>query len=176
MEHTPALIESLRDNGGTRSVTRATLPPGAKALRHYHSDFQETFLIQAGHLTIFHNGKNQILGDKVKSYTVPFGEIHTYYNRSTEDVVVDFILEPGHAGCEMTNDIFTGLVADNRVSELTSWGGYNLLWTVLYELTNTIPTGIPGNIYSFLRLFYGKRKMAKVKEELIVRYCKHYYL
>jgi hypothetical protein len=60
--------------------------------------------------------------------------------------------------------------------ELTSRGGFNLLWTVLYDLTNTIPTGIPGFIYSFLRFCYGRGRMEGVKQELTVKYCRHYYL
>ncbi len=167
----PLLIESLRNNSGDRSVTRVTLPPDAKALPHFHSLYNETFVVHSGWLTVIHNSGKHRIGQDIKSYTIPKRDTHAYKNDSGGEVVVDFILEPGHDGCEKTNDIIAGLARDKRLAELSRLGGYTILWCALYDLTNTIPVGIPGLIFSTIRLIHGNVKIERIKNQLLNQYC-----
>jgi mannose-6-phosphate isomerase-like protein (cupin superfamily) len=171
MNNTPVTIESFRNNGGKRSVTRAIFPAGAKAVFHYHTQYQETFRVLSGELNVIHGDVMQTVRQGQLSDIIPRNETHCYMNVSTNAVEVDIILEPGHKGCEMTNSIVTGLEKDDKLYLLSAFGGYNITWLVLYELTNTILTGVPKVIFSFLRLLHGKQKIEKVRRNLIEMYC-----
>src|SRR3982750_4107316 len=106
MNNLPTLIESLTSNHGARSVTRATFPAGATALKHYHTDYRETFKVLQGELTVIKAGNRYAVKAGQLSPTIETKEIHTYINGTKENVIVDIILEPGHRGCELANIIF----------------------------------------------------------------------
>lgn len=172
MSDGPTLIESLTTNNGKRSVTRATFPPGAKALLHYHTQFRETFKVHKGELTILHGAIKQTLQAGQSSNTINTHEIHCFKNLSHQNVVADIILEPGHLGCEMTNMILAGLEREGKLGLLSKFGGYNVLWIVLYDITNTVPIGMPKIIFSVLKFLNGNIKIEKIRQSLIEKYCR----
>ena len=94
----------------------------------------------------------------------------TLTNSTKENVVVDIILEPGYNGYELANIIFSGIAEEHKLGEISTRKGYNMFWIVFYEITNTIQTGIPGFLYSLLKLFYGRKQIDGYKKNLIDRY------
>jgi mannose-6-phosphate isomerase-like protein (cupin superfamily) len=160
----------MASNHGARSITQVTFPAGATALEHYHTEYRETFKVHQGELTVMKDGKKYLVNAGQLSPTIKVYEIHTYKNNTKENVVVDIILEPGHRGCELANIIFSGIVKENKLGEVSTHKGYNLFWVVFYEITNTIPIGIPGFSYSALKFFYGRKRIDAYKKNLIDRY------
>jgi mannose-6-phosphate isomerase-like protein (cupin superfamily) len=171
MSKMPVTIESFKNNGSKRSVTRAVFPAGAEAVFHYHTQYQETFRVLSGELKVIHGNIVQTVRQGQSSDIIPKNETHRYTNVSINSAEVDIILEPGHEGCEMTNSIITGLEQDDSLHLLSAFGGYNITWLVLYELTNTIPTGVPGVVFSLLKFLHGKQKIEKARRSLIEMYC-----
>jgi len=160
----------MASNHGIRSVTRATFPSGATALKHYHTDYRETFRVHQGELTLIKGDKKYTIKEGELSPTIEMHEVHTYKNSSKDDVIADIILEPGHRGCELANIIFSGIVKDDRLGEVSARKGYNMFWIAFYEITNTIPTGIPWILYSLLKFFHGRKKIDAYKVTLISKY------
>ena len=170
MNNFPTLVESLESNRGARSITRVTFPAGASALKHYHTDYVETFEVHSGELTVLKHREKFLIKAGYLSPTIKLNEIHTYKNSTKENVVVDIILEPGHRGCELANIVFSGIAEENRLGEISARKGYNMFWIVFYEITNTIPTGVPGFLYCLLKLLYGRKQIDGYKKNLIDRY------
>jgi quercetin dioxygenase-like cupin family protein len=165
MDNLPVTIESLESNGGIRSVTKAVFPPGAKAVRHYHTEYEETFKVLMGQLTLIKNGKKIAVNAGDLSPTIKMRDVHTYINESSADVTVEIILQPGHKGCEIANHLFV-VLARHKKSYLFS-KTYSLFMIAFYEITNTIPVGIAGIAYSLLKLIYGRKKIAEYKASLL---------
>jgi len=165
MGNLPVTVESLESNGGARSVTKAVFPPGAKAVLHYHTEYEETFKVLGGQLALIKNGKKIILNAGELSPTIRKHDIHTYTNESSADVTVEIILQPGHKGCEIANRLFI-ILADQKKLYLFS-KTYSLFMIAFYEITNTIPVGIAGIVYSLLKLIYGRKRIAEYKASLL---------
>jgi quercetin dioxygenase-like cupin family protein len=161
----PVLIESLTSNGGRRSVTRAVFARAAKAVLHYHTEYEETFHVIKGQLTVIKSGQIFVVNSGQHSPTIHIGEFHTYKNDSDSDVTVDIILEPGHAGCEAANNIVANLATSGKGAMMEK--KYSIFWIAFYEITNTIPVGAEGMIYRLLGFFLGRRKIETCKRDLM---------
>jgi mannose-6-phosphate isomerase-like protein (cupin superfamily) len=166
----PVLIESLRDNGGTRSVTRGFFPPGAESLLHYHTQFEETFEVVEGEFTVWLGTTKLTLGAGQSSPKIKSNELHRFKNLTQKNVVANVIIGPGHVGCENATLILAGLEKDGKIDMLYKFKGYNSLWIVLQEMTNTLPTGKPKVIFSILRFLLGRNKIEEMKQDLANKY------
>jgi hypothetical protein len=97
-----------------------------------------------------------------------------YYEKNTfENNLISSgdILFTGHPGCENVNKILSGLEKDGKFSLLRKLKGYNILWIIVYEMTNTLLTGMPKAIFYFLRLIKGEIKIKKLENALLDKYC-----
>jgi len=165
MDSLPVTIESLESNGGTRSVTKAVFPPGAKAVSHYHTEYEETFKVSRGQLTVIKNGKRIAVNAGELSPTIKMRDVHTYINESSADVTVEIILEPGHKGCEIANRLLIVLAKQKKLYLFSKT--YSLFMIAFYGITNTIPVGMSGIVYSLLKLIYGRKRIASYKASLL---------
>ncbi|MEJ1242245.1 cupin domain-containing protein [Chryseolinea sp. T2] len=165
MDNLPVTIESLESNGGARTVTKAIFPPGAKSVPHVHTAYEERFKVLQGELTVIKNGIEYVVNTGEYSPTIQKGERHSYINKSRQAVTVDIILQPGHEGCEVSNRLFVALAKQNRLYLFSKT--YSLFMVMFYEVTNTIPVGITGVMYSVLKWLYGKKKMEVYKARLM---------
>jgi mannose-6-phosphate isomerase-like protein (cupin superfamily) len=171
MSNAPILIESLNDNGSKRSITQGVFPPGAECYFHYHTQFEETFEVIEGKFTVFIGNTKLTLTKGQSSPQIKKREIHRFKNLSQKNVIANIILEPGHPGCENVNKILSGLEKDGKFSLLSKLKGYNILWIIVYEMTNTLLTGMPKAIFYFLRLIKGEIKIKKLENALLDKYC-----
>jgi quercetin dioxygenase-like cupin family protein len=169
MSNLPTIVESMASNHGARSITRVTFPAGATAIKHYHTEYRETFKVHQGELAVIKDGKKYLVKSGL-SPIIEMNEIHTYKNSTKENVVVDIILEPGHSGCELANMIITGIAEENKLVEISVLKAY-IFWIAFYEITNTIPVGVPGFLYGLLKLLYGPKKIEAYKRNLIDKYA-----
>jgi quercetin dioxygenase-like cupin family protein len=171
MRKTPILIESLKDNNGKRSISKAVFPPGAKCFRHHHTQWEETFEVIEGEFTVYIGKAMHILTAGKSSPKIRTGEAHYFKNLSKQNVIANVISEPGHVGCENATKILSGLEADGRLDLLGKFKGYNSLWIVLYDMTNTLLTGLPKLIFSILRVVHGKDAIQREEQDLLDSYC-----
>ncbi|NOT76652.1 MAG: cupin domain-containing protein [Cyclobacteriaceae bacterium] len=165
MEQLPITIESLHSNGGARTVTRAVFPPGASAVMHYHTQYNESFRVIEGQLILIKSGKEFKLNIGQLSPEIEFTEIHTYKNKSDHEVIVDIILEPGHQGCEDSNLILAALAKENKLGLLSK--KYSLFWLAFYDLTNTIPVGLAKTLCSMATFYYGRKRIKRYQRFLL---------
>src|SRR5450432_677392 len=148
MSNAPILIESLKENNGKRSVSKGIFPPGAECLKHYHTQWEETFEVVEGEFTV-HIGKTVYsLTAGQSAPKIKINEIHYFQNLSKQNVIANVISEPGHAGCENATRILSGLESDGKFDLLGKFKGYNSLWIILYDMTNTLLIGLPKRIFS----------------------------
>ena len=110
-----------------------------------------------GEFTVWQGNTKLTLTQGQLTPKIRTNEIHYFKNLSQKNVLANIIIEPGHAGCEHVTRILGGLEKDGLLSSLNKFKGYNVLWIVLLDLTNTLPTGIPKVIFKVLRLFCGRK-------------------
>ena len=110
--------ESCTENGGIRSVIYGIFIPGAMAPKHYHTEFNESFEVLEGELTVWISGQKTILkaGDKA---TVKMNLRHKFKNESNQTVKVHIITEPGYEPFEKNIRIMMGLQKDGLIEQLS---------------------------------------------------------
>jgi quercetin dioxygenase-like cupin family protein len=171
VSNAPVLIESLKDNNSKRSVSKGVFPPGAECLKHYHTQWEETFEVLEGEFTVYIGKTVHTLTAGQSAPKIKTNEFHHFKNLSKQNVIANIISEPGYAGCENATKIVSGLETDGKFGLLGKFKGYNSLWIILYDMTNTLLTGLPKIIFSLLRLVDGKAAIQKEKQDLLDKYC-----
>jgi quercetin dioxygenase-like cupin family protein len=175
MEHTFDKVgyvkESCTKNGGVRSVIHGIFTSGAMAPMHYHTEFNESFEVLEGELTVWNDGQKTILksGDKT---TVKMNLRHRFKNESDQTVKVLITTEPGHEPFEQNIKIMMGLQSDGLIEQLSKMKPKMIsVGIILTELSNTNLVGVTGGIFKVLSLFYSKKKTEMRKKELLEKYC-----
>ena len=159
--------ESCTENGGIRSVIYGIFIPGAMAPMHYHTEFNESFEVLEGELTVWNNGLKTILkpGDKT---TVKRNLHHKFKNKSDHTVKVHITTEPGYENFEKNIKIMMGLQKDGLIDQLSKMKPKMIpVGIILMELSNTRLVGVTGVVFRVISLFYNKKKTANRKQELL---------
>lgn len=163
--------ESCETNGGQRSVIYGIFAHGAMAPTHYHTEFDESFEILEGELSVWNNGKKMILkpGDKA---TIKKRIQHKFKNESGKPVKTMVILEPGYKPFEQNIKIMMGLQKDGLIEQLSKMTPKMIpVGMILTDLSNTNLVGGVGIMFKTISLFYNKKKVALRKKELLDKYC-----
>ena len=163
--------ESCTGNGGIRTVINGIFIPGAMAPMHYHTEFDESFEILEGELSVWNNGEKLTLkkGDKA---TVKKRVLHRFKNESDSDVKLLVTTEPGYEPFEQNIKIMMGLQKDELIEQLSKMTPKMIpVGLVLTELSNTKLVGITGFMFKTISIFFSKKKTALKKKELIEKYC-----
>lgn len=163
--------ESCITNGGVRTVIHGMFAPGAMAPMHYHTEFNESFEVLKGELSVWNDGKKIILkaGDKA---TIQRKVHHKFKNESEAMVEALVITEPGYEPFEQNIKIMMGLQKDGLIEQLSKMTPKMIpLGMILTDLSNTHLVGGVGLMFKVMSLFYNKEKIALRKQELIEKYC-----
>lgn len=163
--------ESSTENGGVRSVIHGIFISGAMAPMHYHTEFNESFEVLEGELTVWNNGQKSILkpGDKT---TVKMNLRHKFKNESNQTVKVLITTEPGYKPFEENIKIMMGLQKDGLIEQLSKMKPKMIpLGIILTELSNTKLVGATGIMFKIISPFVSKKKTAIRKMELLEKYC-----
>lgn len=163
--------ESCDTNGGLRSVIHGVFAHGAMAPTHYHTEFDESFEILEGELTVWNDGQKAVLkaGDKAKIMKTVR---HRFKNESGKDVKVLVTLEPGYKPFEQNIRIMMGLQKDGVLEQLSKMTPKMVpVGMILTDLSNTRLVGGVGFMFKVISLFYNKKKIALRKKELLEKYC-----
>ncbi len=163
--------ESCAGNGGIRTVIQGIFIPGAMAPMHYHTEFNESFEVLEGELSVWNDGKKVILKPGDKS-TVKKRVRHKFKNESDKDVSLLITLEPGYLTFEHNINIMRGLQDDGVLEQLSRMTPKMVpIGMIMTELSNTKLAGITGVMFNVISFFYNKKKIAGRKKELFEKYC-----
>ena len=166
------IIESLKDNGGKRTVILGTLAPKGAAPPHYHEDYEETLEIVEGELAVW-AGKTKSVLKPGQAITVQRKQVHYFKNETTQPVVMKVILEPGNEGWEKNVAVSQGLSRDGFAEKLSKFSFANVpYYTFMMNYTNTVPVGGAKVVFSIFQMLHGRKKLKKYEEELVSKYCK----
>jgi len=163
--------ESCTTNGGVRSVLHGIFAQGAMAPMHYHTEFDESFEVLEGELSVWNNGTKTVLkpGDKA---TIKKTVRHRFKNESGNTVQVLISTEPGYEPFEQNLKIMMGLQKDGLIEQLSKMTPKMIpVGMILTELSNTKLVGPTGVLFKVMSLFYNKKKIASRKKELLEKYC-----
>jgi mannose-6-phosphate isomerase-like protein (cupin superfamily) len=163
--------ESCTTNGGLRSIIHGIFAHGAMAPTHYHTEFNESFDVLEGELSVWNNGQKTILkpGDKA---TIKKTVHHRFKNESGKTVKVLITTEPGYEPFEKNIKIMMGLQKDGLIEQLSKMTPKMIpVGMILTDLSNTKLVGGVGFMFKAISMFYSKKKVALRKKELIERYC-----
>lgn len=164
--------ESCTTNGGVRSVIHGIFENGAMAPTHFHTEFDESFEIIEGELSVWDDGKKITLkpGDKA---TIKKGTNHRFKNESGKTVKTLVIIEPGYEPFEQNIKIMMGLQKDGLIEQLSKMTPKMIpVGLVLTELSNTNLVGPTGVMFKIISMFYSKKKTALRKKKLLEKYCR----
>lgn len=106
-------LETTAESGGSRTRGLLEVAPGGKVLPHYHLSYSETFVVQSGILNV-RVGEEELTLEPGERVTVPPGVLHAWYNLQPYTIVVEIIIEPGHAGFEQVLQAAYGLARDGH--------------------------------------------------------------
>lgn len=164
--------ESCETNGGLRSVIQGVFAHGAMAPTHYHTEFEESFEVLEGELSVWDSGHKKILKPRDKS-TIKKRVLHRFKNESGKSAKVLVILEPGYKPFEQNIKIMMGLQKDGLIEQLSRMTPKMVpVGMILTDLSNTKLVGAVGLMFKVLSLFYNKRKIELRKKELLEKYDK----
>ena len=165
------VIESLKDNGGKRTVILGTVAAKGAAPPHYHEDYEETLEVVEGALSVW-AGKSKIVLNPGQSITAKRRQVHYFKNETDQPVVMKVIIEPGNDGWEKNVAVSQGLSKDGFAEKLSKFSFANVpYYTFMMHYTNTVPVGGAKVMFSFLQFLHGRKKLKKYEEELISKYC-----
>ena len=163
--------ESCTANGGVRSVLHGIFAQGAMAPMHYHTEFDESFEVLEGELSVWNNGTKTVLklGDKS---TIKKTVHHRFKNESKNIAKVLVTIEPGYEPFEQNLKIMMGLQKDGLIEQLSKMTPKMIpVGMILTELSNTKLVGPTGVLFKVISIFYNKKKIALRKKELLEKYC-----
>ena len=163
--------ESSSENKGARSVIHGIFVPKAMAPMHYHTEFNESFEVLEGELSVWNNGQKIILKPGDKS-TVQSKTRHRFKNESDTVVKVLITTEPGYPSFEQNIEIMMGLQRDGLIEQLSKMTPKMIpTGIILTDLSNTKLVGATGVIFRVIRLLYSKKKVEARKKVLLEKYC-----
>lgn len=168
----PVVSESSKDNGGKRTVIQSTLAGGSSLPPHYHDLFEETFQVVEREITVW-NGDSKVTLRSGQSSTIKRTVVHSYKVESDRAAQLKVILEPGQSDFEDAMKIMIGLQNDGKYSQVSklTWDSFPVI-AAISELSNVNHVGAARMMFRILSVLHGRKKLQRVKRELIEKYCR----
>lgn len=108
--------QSAAHTNGRITSLHVKLMPGGGTPMHYHNNFDETFIVLEGELSVALQDKTICL-QAGEEYTVRRKASHHFFNQSSSPVVFTTIIRPGCIGFENALRILYGLARDKRTDD-----------------------------------------------------------
>ncbi|KAF2798599.1 hypothetical protein K505DRAFT_371587 [Melanomma pulvis-pyrius CBS 109.77] len=103
-----------RETNGEYTLIKLGVMPGGENPPHWHGSYSETFTAEKGHLGVWSKSTGKMMLEPGKSFTVPAGEEHHFFNLGEEDVECQVRLTPAREGFEKALYILYGLARDGK--------------------------------------------------------------
>lgn len=162
--------QTAQDTSGRITSLLVTLMPGGGTPLHYHKNFDETFVVVEGVLTlrIGREIKPLYAGQKL---TVQPGQVHRFSNETDMPVAFTTVIVPGSTGFEYALRILYGLAADGETDKKGIPRNIITLAAVS-AMSDMHPAGAGRLISPLFGLFNRIAKQSGITNKLIDRYCK----
>lgn len=137
---------------------------------HRHRDFDETFIVTEGELTLTLRASSMTLmpGDQ---FTVKRNCAHRFSNRSDKPVLFKTVIQPGSEGFENALCILYGLARDNQTrSDGTPSSLMEL--AVIADMSDMRLTGMAALMSPIMKLLSAIGRYKRIDERLINTYCR----
>lgn len=163
-------LESVKDNGGVRSVLKFKVKPKANVPLHYHNSFDEKFEVITGELSVV-TGKTKIKLRKGETATAYKTVRHRYVNESSD--VTEFLvtISPGNVHVENMFKIYCGLANDGQSNE-QGIPKNPLVMGLMMELGESRLTGWMNLASPLLKLLAASARKKAIDKMLFDKYCK----
>ena len=163
-------VQRAIQTGGSNTTLHVRLMPGGGPPMHRHRDFDETFILKEGELTVTLRGSAMILmpGDQ---FTVKKNQAHRFSNDSDKPVVFNTVIQPGSVGFENALCILYGLARDKKTrSDGTPSSLIEL--AVIAAMSDMRLTGIAELMSPVMKFLSIIGRYKRVDERLINTYCR----
>lgn len=163
------LLESSRETGGAYTLVEVELQPRGGNSLHYHTTFTEEFTAVEGVLGVDLN-KQEMRLQPGRSFIVPIGKLHRFYNPGGEPIRFHVKIAPGHERFEQALAIAYGLASDGLVSKKGIPKKFDHA-AVIFAMSDTGLTGFFSVLQPIFKWRAGRARKRGVDKELIARYC-----
>lgn len=161
--------QTAQETGGRITSLLVTLMPGGGTPMHYHKNFDESFAVVEGVLTITVGSETQQL-PAGKKLTVKCGQVHRFANLSDEPVVFTTIIVPGSTGFEYALRILYGMAADGATNKKGIPRNI-LALSAVSAMSDMHPAGAGRLMAPLFGLFNRIANMTGLTNQLLSRYC-----
>lgn len=157
-------------NGRTTAMLVKLMPGGGTPM-HYHRNFEETFIVLEGELTIALKNRTLVLLEG-QEYTVRKQEVHCFLNQSEQEVVFTTIIRPGSRGFEHALCILYGLAADKRTNSKGIPTSI-LDLAAVSKMSDMRHAGAGKALWPLITVFDLVARMTGTRKRLIKKYCNY---
>ena len=155
-------------NGRTTALLVKLMPGGGTPL-HYHRNFEETFVVLEGQLTIELRNRKIVLMEG-QDYTVERMDIHGFSNQSNKETIFTTIIRPGSKGFENALCILYGLAGDKRTNEKGI--PLNILdLAVVSKMSDMRQAGAGKALWPLITVLDMIARITGLRKRLVNRYC-----
>jgi quercetin dioxygenase-like cupin family protein len=177
----PTIVESALSNGGKRTLVDSELAKGAHAPPHFHKDFQESFTLISGSMTVWtsedmnEEGLKPIELEVGKTVHVPPNTLHKFL--VNEQSRINCVFTPGMIGFERILLIMRGTQEDGLYQQFSTPHTENgaMFYSILADLTNSHFVGEAKTRLDAFQAANGP-EIEKTKAELIAKYASDEHL
>lgn len=162
-------LTTSAETGGAYTLVQVELEPGGGNALHYHTNFDEEFTALDGTLSIGLK-KRQLHLKPGEKALARIGQLHRFYNASTEPIRFQVKLTPGSDSFEKAIAIGYGLAGDGLTNKSGVPKKLDHL-AVMLELSNTRLTGFLALITPFLLRRAKRARKKGILQELENKYC-----
>lgn len=163
--------QSAAHTNGRITSLHVKLMPGGGTPLHYHNNFNETFIVLEGQLSIALRNETICLKEG-EEYTVSKRQAHRFFNHTKSAVEFTTIIRPGSQGFEDALCILYGLARDKRTDDK----GRPASIIDLAIISNMSDMHLPGAailLSPLFKLLAFIGRINGVEKRLIETYCNH---
>lgn len=162
-------LETSEETNGAYSYGEVELAAGGGNFPHYHNEFQETFTVVDGTLSMLFKDKWLTL-EKGESFTVPPGSIHCFKNNSNQKITFRVKVVPGHEGFENSIKILYGLATD-RLTDKKGAPKKLSHTALLFQIGDIKLTGFFSLLAPIMNWMAKRARNNGTEQQLLKQYC-----
>lgn len=161
--------QTASGTNGRTTCLLVKLQPGGGTPMHYHRNFEETFIVVQGQLTLELKHMKLVLTEG-QEYTVPKREAHRFVNESGSEVQFTTVIRPASKGFEDALCILYGLARDKRTNNKGI--PLNILeLAAVSNMSDMHQVGKMAMMNPLITLFAGIAWITGINKKLRAKYC-----
>jgi quercetin dioxygenase-like cupin family protein len=167
---TVTFLQTSADSGGAITEVEATVMPGGGNPPHFHRNFDETFTVLEGVISLELSNGVRLDLSRGESYVVKAGQVHSLHNVTDAPVRVRTRISPGNEGFENSLRILYGLASDGLYNQHQMPRSFQHL-AICASMSDTWLPGFKWFCNAPLRLVAHFARWCGVERQLRRTYC-----